>query len=277
MCSSLFGRAERERQNLEVKPDSCQRFYAKKAYSASLGGGFSSQPGQASPLAVTSEPYKSAAVSEAEPAVQDDAPALDPPAEEGSSAQDGASPRASRLGSGTRVLLALLLIVACVVVGKATGLDHMLSRERVKTMVEGAGALGLLAYLAIFSIGQLVGVPGLVFVAAGILIYGKLYGAVAGLLGAVVAMTISFLVVRGVGGQPLGGAQNRFMGRILAQLDERPIRAIALLRLVFWLAPPVNYALALSKVRLRDFILGSVLGLLVPIGIATFFFDWLFG
>jgi len=49
------------------------------------------------------------------------------------------------------------------------------------------------------------------------------------------------------------------------------------LRLVFWLAPPVNYALALSKVRLRDFILGSVLGLLVPIGIATFFFDWLFG
>jgi len=175
------------------------------------------------------------------------------------------------------VLLALLLIVAFVVVGKATGLDHTLSRERVKTMVEGAGALGLLAYLAIFSIGQLVGVPGLVFVAAGILIYGKLYGAIAGLLGAVVAMTISFLVVRGVGGQPLGGAQNRFMGRILAQLDERPIRAIALLRLVFWLAPPVNYALALSKVRLRDFILGSVLGLLVPIGIATFFFDWLFG
>jgi len=182
-----------------------------------------------------------------------------------------------RFPPGARVVLALALGVALGVFGKLTGLDSFLDRERVKSLVEGAGALGLLAYVAIFALGQLLGVPGLVFVAAGILIYGKLYGAGASLLGAVVAVTVSFLVVRTVGGKPLGDVQRPFMRRVMARLDARPVRAIVLLRLVFWLAPPVNYALALSPVRLRDFVLGSALGMLLPISIASFFFDWLFG
>jgi len=174
-------------------------------------------------------------------------------------------------------VLALVLVLTLVAVGKLTGLDRLLDRERVKLLVESAGALGLLAYIAIFSVGQLLSVPGLVFVAAGILIYGRVYGAGASLLGAVVAVTVSFQIVRAVGGQPLGAVQKPFMRRVMAQLDARPIRSIALLRMVFWLAPPVNYALALSRVRLRDFVIGSALGMLVPIGIASCFFDWLFG
>ena len=184
---------------------------------------------------------------------------------------------ASRFPPGTRVVVALVLVIGLVLVGRATGLDRLLDREQVRTLVESAGALGLLAYVAIFTIGQLLGVPGLVFVAAGILSYGKLYGAGASLLGAVVAVTVSFLIVRAVGGRPLGDVQKPFMRRVMARLDARPVRAIALLRMVFWLAPPVNYALALSRVRLRNFVLGSAVGMLVPIGIATFFFDWLFG
>ncbi|NOY91949.1 MAG: TVP38/TMEM64 family protein [Deltaproteobacteria bacterium] len=184
---------------------------------------------------------------------------------------------ARRWPAGTRVVLALVLVLTLVAVGKLTGLDRLLDRERVKLLVESAGALGLLAYIAIFSVGQLLSVPGLVFVAAGILIYGRVYGAGASLLGAVVAVTVSFQIVRAVGGQPLGAVQKPFMRRVMAQLDARPIRSIALLRMVFWLAPPVNYALALSRVRLRDFVIGSALGMLVPIGIASCFFDWLFG
>jgi uncharacterized membrane protein YdjX (TVP38/TMEM64 family) len=46
---------------------------------------------------------------------------------------------------------------------------------------------------------------------------------------------------------------------------------VFLLRLVFWLAPPVNYALALSNIRFRHYFAGSLLGLVLPIAlIATF-------
>lgn len=188
---------------------------------------------------------------------------------------EAGSPR--RFPSWLRVALALGLLVVLAVIGRATGLDELLDRDRVRALVEGAGALGVLAYLGVFTVGQLLGVPGLVFVAAGIVVYGPLHGALLGLVGAVFAMTVSFQIVRTVGGQPLGAAQRPFMKRVLAQLDARPVRAVALLRLVFWLAPPVNYALALSRIRLRDFVLGSLIGLVLPITCAAVFFDWIFG
>jgi uncharacterized membrane protein YdjX (TVP38/TMEM64 family) len=49
---------------------------------------------------------------------------------------------------------------------------------------------------------------------------------------------------------------------------------VAILRLILWMAPPLNYALAMSAVRFRDYVIGSALGLLIPIALASLFFDW---
>ena len=38
-------------------------------------------------------------------------------------------------------------------------------------------------------------------------------------------------------------------------------------------APPLNVALALSGVRFRDYLLGTALGLPVPVALFTIFFD----
>jgi hypothetical protein len=53
--------------------------------------------------------------------------------------------------------------------------------------------------------------------------------------------------------------------RILSHLDGHPVRTIFLLRLLLWMAPQLNYALALSNVRFRSYLLGTALGLLAPI------------
>jgi uncharacterized membrane protein YdjX (TVP38/TMEM64 family) len=46
---------------------------------------------------------------------------------------------------------------------------------------------------------------------------------------------------------------------------------VALLRLVLWMAPAVNYALALSPVRYRDYAIGSAVGLAIPVAAAAAF------
>ncbi|MCB9621848.1 MAG: DedA family protein, partial [Sandaracinus sp.] len=56
--------------------------------------------------------------------------------------------------------------------------------------------------------------------------------------------------------------------------ERRPVRVVALLRLILWMAPPLNYALAMSAVRFRDYVVGSALGLILPIAAAALFFDW---
>jgi uncharacterized membrane protein YdjX (TVP38/TMEM64 family) len=61
--------------------------------------------------------------------------------------------------------------------------------------------------------------------------------------------------------------------RILAQLDDHPIRTVILLRLILSMSPQVNYALALSSVRPRDFFVGSAVGLFAPVFALAFLFD----
>ncbi len=47
-----------------------------------------------------------------------------------------------------------------------------------------------------------------------------------------------------------------------------------MLRLVLFLMPAVNYALAMTRVRFRDFFVGSALGLVIPILFIAYAFDW---
>ena len=107
--------------------------------------------------------------------------------------------------------------------------------------------------------------PGAVFVAAAAVAYGPSGGGVLAFAGAVAAVSVSFVVVRTIGGKPLAVVRSSRARQILSQLDRRPVRTVFLLRLLFWMAPPINYALALSGVRFRSYLIGTALGLPAPI------------
>jgi uncharacterized membrane protein YdjX (TVP38/TMEM64 family) len=83
----------------------------------------------------------------------------------------------------------------------------------------------------------------------------------------------SFAIVRLVGGKALGELENPWVKKVMAKLDERPITTIALLRVVLIMSPQLNYALALTNVRFRDYLIGSVIGLVPPILAFVVFFD----
>ena len=56
--------------------------------------------------------------------------------------------------------------------------------------------------------------------------------------------------------------KNRFLRRALAALDSHPVLTVAMLRLVFLLSGPVNAALAMSRVRYSQYLLGTAVGML---------------
>ena len=178
--------------------------------------------------------------------------------------------------SGRRLLLLVLLIAALLLLGHFLGASEHLTRERVRTLMLDLGALGFLLYLALFAIGELLHVPGMVFVAAAILAYGRWPGLLAGLLGSLVSVSVTFFIVRSVGGQPLGAIRSPWFKRVLGRLEERPIAVVAALRALLWLTPALNYTLAMSRVSYRDYLAGSALGLLPPLFAAALLFDWLF-
>lgn len=182
----------------------------------------------------------------------------------------------NRVRVGRLAILAILL-VGLVVVRYGTDFGASLSVARVRELVQSAGAWGVGLFVIGFAVGELLHVPGLVFVAAAVLSWGHVAGGAIAYVGAIVSVSVSFLVVRGIGGQPLAEVKWRWqwMRTVFAQLEERPVATVALLRLVLWIAPALNYALALSKVRYRDYLVGSAIGLALPVGVAAFCFQYL--
>lgn len=192
-------------------------------------------------------------------------------------AQAIAAPEDTQAPSGKAALwrvgaLAALLLGAWAV-ASATGLDQHLTTDAVRAAVAEAGFWGIPIYLGLAVLGALIQIPGMVFIAAAIVAFGQIQGSALGMIGALLAISTSFLVVRGVGGKPLGAIRSERARKLLAGLDRRPIRTTALLRLFFFLSPPLTYALALSNIRFRDYFLGSLLGLVAPLAVVTSLFN----
>jgi uncharacterized membrane protein YdjX (TVP38/TMEM64 family) len=177
-----------------------------------------------------------------------------------------------------RMILRLVALAALLgglyLVGYLTGVTRDLSVDRVKNYLDEAGPWGFVLFLVVFFLGEMVHIPGLVFVGAAILTYGRLWGGVAGYVGAEFSLCLGFLLVRGVGGQPLNEIKSKRMRRILDKLETHPLATVTVLRLIFWMAPALNYALAMSNVRFRHYAIGSAIGLVLPIAGAALFFDW---
>ena len=171
----------------------------------------------------------------------------------------------------------VLLFVGSIAIAKLTGLDAYLDPETVRAFMVEAGPWGFLAFLGIFALGELLHVPGWVFVGAATLAYGQPLAAVAAYTGAMFSVSVSFFVVRTIGGQSLGEIDRPIVRRTMARLEDHPIRTVAFLRLILWVTPALNYALAMSKLRFRDYFLGSALGLLLPMPLMSIFIGSLSG
>ncbi len=146
--------------------------------------------------------------------------------------------------------------------------------EGVRKHIEDAGIWGFLLYILVFAGGEFIHIPGMIFVGAGILAYGKLRGFLLAFIASVISVCTSFVVVRAIGGKPLSQIDRPLVKRLLLNLDAHPIRIVFALRLLLWLAPALNYALALSNIGFRDYLIGSALGLVLPLLGASLFFDW---
>lgn len=176
-----------------------------------------------------------------------------------------------------RLLALVLILLSLFAVGHYTGFNQSLSIEGIRQRVQDAGAYGVILLLVLFVIGLLVQVPGMVFVGVSIFVYGRLLGGGLAWFGGLLALSVSFLVVRSVGGEALAEIKSPFMKKIFARMDDYPIATVATLRIFFQFSPPLNYALALSPLKFRDYIIGSALGLMPVVVFVSLLFERFFG
>ncbi|HEY8156579.1 MAG TPA: VTT domain-containing protein [Myxococcota bacterium] len=148
--------------------------------------------------------------------------------------------------------------------------------------IRGTGSWGGIVYVAAFSFFLAVGVPGVVFLFAAALVWPGEIAFTLGLVGSVLGSWLGFALARTAArdwvAQRLKAGNDRF-SRFDKRLADNAFLAVALLRLTFFLFPPVSWALGLSKMRTLPYLVGTLAGVLPGVWLCTVvgasLFDWL--
>lgn len=185
---------------------------------------------------------------------------------------DTATPRSRNRWRWLAVLLFVAVLWGAV---EASGLRGHFGLEAVRQRFAEHQLGGFAIFTALFVLANLAHVPGGFFLAAAVLALGPLWGALTTYAAACISCTVTFVIVRALGADALRELDHPLARRLFARLDAAPVRSIAVLRLIFQTVPALNYALALSGVKLRHYLLGTLLGLPLPIAVITLLFDTL--
>jgi phospholipase D1/2 len=173
---------------------------------------------------------------------------------------------------------ALVVLTLAAVLGGLSWLDlwRHLSLDSMRALVEAWGPLGPLVFLAVFVAGFFVPGPEILLVAVGGVLFGPRWGFVYAWVASVLGTATTFLLVRYTAQAWAQRALRERFPRLRAlddRLERHGVATVVLLRLLLFLAPPLNWALGASRVRVRDYVLGTALGVLPGIGLTVFLAD----
>ena len=111
-----------------------------------------------------------------------------------------------------RLLFLTLGVLGLWIAAWATGVTGRFTSDSIRSLVAGRGFWGVVAFIVVFSAGQLLRVPSLVFVAAAVAVYGRNSGILVALLGALISAMVSFAVVRAFAGRALADIRRPLFG-----------------------------------------------------------------
>lgn len=174
-----------------------------------------------------------------------------------------------------RLLLVVLVLAAILLLAEWAGWRERISLEFLRDTLLHHRIFGLLVFVLLFALGNLIQIPGWLFLAAAVITLGKGAGGLVTYAAACISCALTFLAIRYAGGDALRQLDNRIARNILNHLHARPVRGVILLRTLFQTMPQINYALAMSGIRFRHYMAGTLAGLPLPILLYCVFFDYL--
>jgi len=174
-----------------------------------------------------------------------------------------------------KILAVCLFLALLLAIFQLSGLREHFDLHFLQQKMNENRIAGLLIFILLFSLGNLIQIPGWAFLAAAVLALGKTWGAAATYAAANVSCVLTFLIIRLIGGNALREINNKIAIRLLSKLDRHPVWNVALLRTLFQTVPALNYALAVSGIKFHDYLMGTMLGLPLPIALYCMFFEFL--
>ncbi len=178
-----------------------------------------------------------------------------------------------------RLVILLAVSLALMAIGKYSSFSQYFTLGFLTEAIVKSGGFGVLVFILAYIIGTLMNIPGVLFLLILFMVYDPIDGILIGYVGTLAAMIVHFYFTRALAGEALAEIKQPFIRKQMQKLTAKPIRTTMILRLVLFVSPPVNYALALSSIKFRHFLVGSMVAMPVNLvlnyGLYVFAKDWL--
>jgi uncharacterized membrane protein YdjX (TVP38/TMEM64 family) len=148
--------------------------------------------------------------------------------------------------------------------------------DEMRDLIDSTGPYGPLVFIGLCIAGVFLHLPKIILIALGGLLFGVVKGFIYGWIGVIAGSTGTFLCVRYILRDAFQKSLESRFHRLWAfdeRLAENGFLTVLLLRLVLFVAPPLNWAIGLTKVRFYQYIAGSALGVIPGIAITCYFAD----
>ena len=155
------------------------------------------------------------------------------------------------------------MVIIGIVVGVVFGLwDFFHDRERIQDFFQDSGAFGPIIYILAFIAAQPLSLPGAALIIPATFVWTWWEVFIYSMLGGIIASSIGFVVARWLAQDWVRKRlPQRFIGWEKRFVDHALLSTIAL-RLVTGYAPAADWFLGILKIRWREFLIGTIIGLI---------------
>ena len=170
-----------------------------------------------------------------------------------------------------KALVLLAFIVASVLIVRFTPVKSYLTREALGQVLESAGYWAPLLFILVYTAGICLFVPGTLLTALGAAIFGAYMGFLYVWVGAMLGASAAFWIGRTLGREFAASLIGDKLKKYDDAIERNGFATVLYLRLIYFPFTPMNFGMGLTRVRFRDYVFGTGLGIIVGTFIFTFF------
>ena len=170
-----------------------------------------------------------------------------------------------------KMVALLMFIGAAIYVVRFSPVSQYLTSRQLGLFLDSAGFWAPLLFVFIYAAGVCMFIPGTVLTALGAALFGPYWGFVYVWTGAMLGAALAFLIGRHLGRDFAASIIGNRLQRFDEAIERNGFATVLYLRLVYFPFTPMNFGMGLTKVRFRDYMAGTGLGIMVGTFIFTFF------
>jgi len=162
-------------------------------------------------------------------------------------------------------------IVTAVCLFHFTSFKDFLSPDALENLIEQSGFWAPLVFVLIHAASICLFLPASLLTVLGAAIFGAYWGFLYVWIGAMAGASGGFFIGRTLGRDFVSGLMGNGLRKYDKAIERNGFLTVLYLRLINLPFTPLNFGMGLTRVRFRDFILGTGLGVIGGLFVLTFF------